>query len=289
MLWTSSVLLRKNIEQHDHNVHEMIVCLTGSVDIQINDKHYHLLSGHSAFIPAQCMHAINLAQQTDTKLLFVCIAPPAFEMLSTPTNRLFLNTLSTGKCLINNGFSSINNNIDTHNDSLVKSQKNEMLLVAKELADTPNVSSPLCASLKEALYLRLLFTHLTSLGYVDNTNAIASLRISNAQSWIDKNYALEITLEMVAKQVNMSRSHFARQFRQYTGFSVIEYLLKIRCDAAANLLANSTTDITETAFATGFSNLSHFYRHFKRRYGITPKAFRQMISHQGISESAKSA
>jgi AraC family L-rhamnose operon regulatory protein RhaS len=87
----------------------------------------------------------------------------------------------------------------------------------------------------------------------------------------------------VAKQVNLSRSHFARQFRQHTGFSFIEYLLKLRCDAVAKNLASSNTDITEIAFASGFSNLSHFYRHFKRRYGITPGAFRLMIKHQGVT------
>jgi AraC-like DNA-binding protein len=94
---------------------------------------------------------------------------------------------------------------------------------------------------------------------------------------------MDITLEMVANQVNISRSHFARQFRQHTGFSVIEYLLKVRCDAVAKLLASSDTDITAVAFATGFSNLSHLYRHFKRRYGITPGAFRQMIKNQGAT------
>lgn len=94
---------------------------------------------------------------------------------------------------------------------------------------------------------------------------------------------MDITLDKVANHVNISRSHFARQFRQHTGFSVIEYLLKVRCDAGAKLLASSNTDITEIAFASGFSNLSHFYRHFKRRFGITPGAFRQMIRHQGFT------
>lgn len=277
MLWTSSVLFRKNIEQHKHNVHEMVVCLTGCVNIQINDEQYSLSSGHSIFIPAQYAHSIHIIKQAETTLLFACIDPPSFDTLSTPTNRLFLNTLSTGKFLINNEFQSTDNSTK------------KMLAVAEELVNSPNSSSPLHASLKEALYLRVLFTHMSGAGYEESTSELASVRMNKAQNWIHDNYALDITLEMVAKQVNISRSHFARQFRQHTGFSVIEYLLKVRCDAAANLLASSSTDITEVAFATGFSNLSHFYRHFKRRYGITPRAFRQMIKHQGNTLTAKSA
>lgn len=309
MLWTSRVLLRKNIEPHTHNVHEVLVCLVANVEIQINDVSYYLSPGQSIFIPAQYPHAIYLIEQVEAQLLFVCIDPPSFDALSTPNNQLILNTLSAGKFLINKRCSKLkssldsptnisndsysehpkNNYINHPNDSPTSKHKNEMLAVAKELAETPNSSSPLHASLKEALFMKLLFTHLSSVEYVENTSAVASLRISKAQHWINDNYTFDITLEMVAKQVNMSRSHFARQFRHYTGFSVIEYLLKVRCDAVANLLASSNADITEVAFSAGFSNLSHFYRHFKRRYGITPKAFRQMINHQGLNVSVKSA
>lgn len=271
MLWSSSVLFRKNIEQHSHNVHEMIICLTGSVNIQLNDEYYSLSPGHSVFIPAQYSHAINVVKSAETTLLFACIDLPTFDSLSTPTNRLFLNTISTGKFLINNTSKSVNNNTNT------------LLAAAKELVNIPQSASPLHASLKEAVFLKLLFTHMSGAGYEENANELASLRISKAQNWINSNYALDITLEMVAKQVNMSRSHFARQFRQHSGFSVIDYLLKVRCDAVANLLASSNADITEIAFSAGFSNLSHFYRHFKRRYGITPRAFRQMNNHQDIT------
>lgn len=255
----------------------MIVCLTGSVNIQINAEYYSLSSGHSIFIPAQYSHAVHVVKPADTTLLFACIDLPTFDSLSTPTNRLFLNTLSTGKFLINNALKDLDYNTNT------------MLAAAKELATIPHSTSPLHASLKEALFLKLLFTHMNGAGYEENTNELASLRINKAQNWINNNYALDITLEVVANQVNMSRSHFARQFRQHSGFSVIEYLLKVRCDAVANLLASSNADITEIAFSAGFSNLSHFYRHFKRRYGITPRAFRQMNNHQNISVMDKLA
>jgi len=269
MLWTSSVVLHHDIEQHHHNLHEFVVCLQGNVKIRINDEVHHFSAGHSIFIPANYPHTIAIDKQKATKLLFVCINPPSFDTLSNPTNRLFLDTLSQGGFLINNN--QVNSDDSTE----------EMQKIAHEIEASPNSSSLLHASLKENLYLRLLLIHMSSAGYEQNTSAQSSLRMTKAQHWIHDNYAMDITLERVANQVNISRSHFSRQFRQHTGFSVIEYLLKVRCDAVAKLLASSDTNITAVAFATGFSNLSHLYRHFKRRYGITPGAFRQMIKNQG--------
>jgi AraC-like DNA-binding protein len=271
MLWTSSVVLRRDIEQHQHNLHEFVVCLKGAVSITINDESHQLLSGHSVFIPAQYQHSITTDKNIETKLLFACIAPPSFDNLSTPANSLYLKTLSKGGFLTNN----LNSSSQHSTQGMQK--------IANELEIQPISSSPLNVCLKENLYLRLLLNHISNAGYEQQANAQSSLRMTNAQDWINNNYTMDITLDKVAKQVNLSRSHFARQFRQHTGFSFIEYLLKLRCDAVAKNLASSNTDITEIAFASGFSNLSHFYRHFKRRYGITPGAFRLMIKHQGVT------
>ena len=276
MLWTSNVILGQDIEQHHHNLHELVVCLTGSVNIHINNGLYKLSAGHSLFIPDQYPHSICVDTPAETKLLFACIDPASFDSLSNPNNQLFLNTLSKGDFLINNA--------PLYTDRSTQ----EMLKTANEIEISASSTSPLHASLKENLYLRLLLIHISSAGYEQKISAQSSLRMTKAQDWIHDNYARDITLEMVANQVNISRSHFARQFRQHTGFSVIEYLLKVRCDAVAKLLASTNTDITAVAFATGFSNLSHFYRHFKRRYGITPRAFRQMIKHQGTALAADS-
>jgi AraC-like DNA-binding protein len=276
MLWTSSVVLHHDIEQHHHNLHEFVVCLQGSVNISINDEVHHFSAGHSVFIPAKYPHTIVIDKQDKTKLLFVCIDPPSFDTLSNPTNRLFLDTLSEGDFLINNHL------LDTDDNT------QEMQKIADEIETSPDSSSLLHASLKENLYLRLLLIHMNSAGYEQKTRAQSSQRMTKAQNWIHDNHAMDITLEMVANEVNISRSHFARQFRLHTGFSVIEYLLKVRCDAVAKLLASSDTDITAVAFATGFSNLSHLYRHFKRRYGITPGAFRQMIKNQGTTLTSQS-
>mgnify|MGYP000114210062 CR=1 FL=1 len=268
MLWLAHVNLKKDIAHHCHNVHEFVVCLEGEINIHTDKQSYQLAAGQAIFIPEKISHSASICQSTNNQLLFSCVDASVFDSLATEANRIFLKKL-------------------TQTVSLSTTNPTEMLSISEEMLKIINDDSPLKTCIKENLFLKLLLTHISGdMALQTNIDDPAAERMSLAKSWIEKHYTEEVTLEKVAQQVNMSRSHFARQFRQHTGFSVIDYLLKVRCDAVAGLLIQSNTDISEIAFSVGFSNLSHFYRHFKKRYGSTPRAFRQMIRNQGVALSA---
>ena len=56
------------------------------------------------------------------------------------------------------------------------------------------------------------------------------------------------------------------------GFS--EYVSKMRLNYAAVLLAETNESVTDICFASGYGNLSHFLRCFKKEYGVSPKKYR---------------
>jgi AraC family transcriptional regulator len=85
----------------------------------------------------------------------------------------------------------------------------------------------------------------------------------------------EHSLSSVARSVGMSAFHFARIFKQLVGQSPHQYLLRARLAYAARRL-RAGSPVTETAFASGFANLSHFVRSFKTRFGVSPRAFRRL-------------
>jgi AraC family transcriptional regulator len=87
----------------------------------------------------------------------------------------------------------------------------------------------------------------------------------------------EHSLSSVARSVGMSAFHFARIFKQLVGQSPHQYLLRARLAYAARRL-RAGSPVTETAFASGFANLSHFVRSFKTRFGVSPRAFRRLRS-----------
>lgn len=85
----------------------------------------------------------------------------------------------------------------------------------------------------------------------------------------------EITLEELARECGLSRSHFARAFKQTTGESAHRWLIARRVERARELLLNSELPIAEIGSQLGFADQSHFTRVFHRSVGMTPAAWRR--------------
>ena len=93
---------------------------------------------------------------------------------------------------------------------------------------------------------------------------------------IERNYAREITLRELSATVHQSPFHLARRFKQVTGVSPHQYLIEVRLKAARALLdaGSGRRSLAEVAAAVGFADQSHLTRHFKRRFGVTPRQLR---------------
>jgi AraC family transcriptional regulator len=83
----------------------------------------------------------------------------------------------------------------------------------------------------------------------------------------------DLTLPELAAVVHMSASYFSSSFKQSTGFSPHQYLIRCRIERAKQLLLQNELSIADVAHRLGFAHQSHLSRHFKRLVGVTPKAF----------------
>ncbi|WP_320426976.1 AraC family transcriptional regulator [Roseateles agri] len=81
-------------------------------------------------------------------------------------------------------------------------------------------------------------------------------------------------LRLLARLVGLSEGHFARAFKQSVGVPPHRYLLKLRVEAAADLIRSSDRSLTDVSLEVGFSDQSHFTRTFSREMGETPSAYR---------------
>lgn len=99
--------------------------------------------------------------------------------------------------------------------------------------------------------------------------------VSKAIQIIENNYKNSVSLEDVAKHVNMSKYHLSRTFKKYTGFGFHEYLTAHRINEAKVLLKSSDMTIGDIAQSVGFDSASHFIKTFKQAENITPLKFRQ--------------
>ena len=100
-------------------------------------------------------------------------------------------------------------------------------------------------------------------------------RLKTLLSRVEAEYAAPFPVSRAAALCGCSASHFMRWFKQMTGQSFNAFLLERRLIAAAARLRGTDDTVLAVAEAAGFDNLSHFNRQFKRRYGMTPSAYRR--------------
>lgn len=94
-------------------------------------------------------------------------------------------------------------------------------------------------------------------------------RVHHIRERIDREFAEEFCVSDLARSVGMSMFHFTRIFAELVGMPPHRYLLRARLGAARSMLLQGRS-VTETCYACGFRNLSHFTRSFARRYGFLP-------------------
>ncbi|MFZ5556137.1 MAG: helix-turn-helix domain-containing protein [Pseudomonadota bacterium] len=98
--------------------------------------------------------------------------------------------------------------------------------------------------------------------------------VRRARELLHDRLAENVTLDELALAAGLSRYHFLRVFRAATGLPPHTYQTTIRIAAAKRLLRAGLA-AGQVALETGFSDQSHFSRHFRRRVGVTPAEFRR--------------
>ena len=83
----------------------------------------------------------------------------------------------------------------------------------------------------------------------------------------------DLSVDMIADEVGISRVHLHRKMKELTGQTPHDFIRNIRLKQAANLLANQGMNVTEVMYACGFSNSASFSTVFKKFYGMSPRDY----------------
>ncbi|MGV9310355.1 GlxA family transcriptional regulator [Nonomuraea sp. NPDC004354] len=93
-------------------------------------------------------------------------------------------------------------------------------------------------------------------------------------SWIEDNLAQEVTLAEMAVRSGMSARTFSRRFREQTGTTPLQWLLRARVRRAQFLLETTDHGVERIATQAGFGSATAFRERFKRVVGVTPQSYR---------------
>lgn len=120
----------------------------------------------------------------------------------------------------------------------------------------------------------------------DTVPALAPERLSAAAAhvcaFIKAHYAQDITLQQAADLVYLNPVYLSRLFRAQTGLTFSDYITRTRIKAAMQLLATTRLPVCEVSKLTGYPNIKHFYRMFKRETGKTPTAYRHGLGWSSV-------
>lgn len=98
--------------------------------------------------------------------------------------------------------------------------------------------------------------------------------IQEAVSYIEENYAMNLTLDAISKHMGFTPAYFSKKFKQITGVTYHDYLIDCRIKNSLKDIRNTNLSMTDVAYRNGFPNVKSFIEYFKKAYNMTPLKYR---------------
>lgn len=116
---------------------------------------------------------------------------------------------------------------------------------------------------------------------VEVLNSKNEQHVQSILGYIESHYMNDIDLDQLSKELHLNKYYLTRIFRELTGTTIFQYLYQRRINQAKIwLLIRPEESITDICYMTGFNNLSHFGKVFKKLEGTTPAQFRDSFKRQ---------
>ena len=254
----------QEVPLHWHEEMEIIYIKKGHGYVTVDFKQYKVSGSTIVLILPGQLHSIeqydDLSMEYENIIFNVGMLLPRIEDISS-TN--FLRPFLNGQITVSSVYSIVSEHYDA-------------LAACLDACDEINKTKPEGYDLyiKGKLF-EFFFVLSNRCRNEKNPRTIKSLgKIKIILKFVENNYMHKISVSEAADRVDFSESHFMRYFKENMGTSFVEYLRDYRLTMAARLLLVSDASILNIAEEVGFDNLSYFNRAFKKKYGITPREYR---------------
>ncbi|MGZ5189491.1 MAG: GlxA family transcriptional regulator [Flavisolibacter sp.] len=107
--------------------------------------------------------------------------------------------------------------------------------------------------------------------------------IKNVQMYIEKNYEERISVDNLAMMFGVSRRNLERRFRKVTFNSIIEYIQRVRIEAAKMTLEKTRENVNEAMYKVGYTDTKAFRTTFKRITGLSPIQYRNKYHRMAVT------
>ncbi len=166
--------------------------------------------------------------------------------------------------------------------------QSEMLMLIKSLSsrmmNMPQETSQYASEIMEEGTLKMFICLVLRTCILSDLRRVRKgghLTLDEVFSYIHTHLTEELPLERLEREFYVSRQHLIRQFKQRTGMTVHQYIIKARLDLCRNCIEQGLP-ITEVCHRSGFGSYNHLFRAFKQEYGMTPKEYYKTVSSHGL-------
>jgi AraC-like DNA-binding protein len=260
------VLLRRDPQQdfpiHSHESSELVLIYRGSGTHLFPGGKRHISAGDIFLIHGKTKHGY-----TDLKDLALWNIMFDLNQFNHPRLSFHGNALLPSLLLLKIPGGGLHLTGEPFRDILSLAEQMEK----EQISDAPD--SPAMIS---ALFIRLsllLGRYARSAGLQEEKTYLS--RIDDLLESITELSAKKWTREDMAKKAGMSISTLTRHFKERTGLSPLEYLIRLRLKKAAQMLQDPSVGIAEAADLTGFSDSNYFCRQFRKHFGTSPGKYRK--------------
>lgn len=250
------------IHYHDH--YEAFYVVSGTTTYTAGEVKYKLLPGSLLLIPPYEKHQLFPKNNT------------ALERIAIRFSAETLKELSTLDANLGNSFNPANENYISC-IILKDAQQNEMLHILKGLLKETK-GEAFASTLAAKTYLIQFLVLVNRITMESNISETLSKGLNQCSlyeriiEYVNNNYTLPITLDMLEKIFNINKYQISREFSKVAGCPLHKYLIQKRLTSSILMLKEGYS-AQETAIECGFSDYSSFYRQFRSAYGVSPREY----------------
>ena len=256
--------------EHAHDFFEIVCVLKGSCTNYLAGEAQNYTAGDICIIAPHTRHAIS-AFSEEARILNILLRASTFQetFFSSFQGKNILSDFFRRALFTQEGSSHLF--FSTGEDARLAALAED---IYRETSDGRRYADPISNALVSLFFYYLLRNHEQNLKVPNPTGKVSDRNIMFVLNYLIAHYK-DVTLSGLSEFFGYSERQMARLLKDYTGESFTAILQKIRLERAGQLLQVPELSIPEVMEQVGYTNASHFYTLFKKKYGMTPAAYRE--------------